>query len=156
MPREAIPPLGAETLASYRAARYVVHDGDGVTTLRLDVHNPDLAALMRAHGAASACFVTAFNPFSEERTQEENEAANAGLRAWLRARGWPLLEGDGCCGEDDRDAERSFLAFGPSAEDAWALCVAFDQNAVVFAGADAVPVLLFHPGIGAMPQPAPG
>jgi hypothetical protein len=151
MQGNTIPPLDAETLASYRAARYVVHAGDAGTTLQLDVHNPGLAALMRAHGAASACFVTAFNPFSQARTPGQNEAANARLREWLQARGWPMLEGDGCCGDDDRDAERSFLAFGPSAEDARAMCVEFDQNAVVFAGADAVPALLFHPGIGAMP-----
>jgi hypothetical protein len=151
MPGEAIPPLDAVTLASYRVARYVVHDGDATTTLRLDMHNPDLAALMRRHGVSSACFVTAYNPFSQDRTPDQNEAANAALRAWLQARGWPILEGDGCCGEDDRDAERSFLAFGPAAEDARAMCVAFGQNAVVFAGADAVPVLLFHPGLGTTP-----
>lgn len=140
--------LDPETLASYRSAHYVVHTGAVDLTLALDVPNPALADLMRAHGAASACLVTAYNPYSQERTPARNEAANAGLRAWLEARGWPLLEGYGSCADEgDRNAERSFLAFGPDADDARAMCVAFDQNAVVFAGADAVPVLLFHPEV---------
>lgn len=140
--------LDPETLASYRSARYVVHTAGGDLTLALEMPNPGLAELMRAHGATSACLVTACNPYSQERTPAQNETANAGLRAWLEERGWPLLEGYGsCAGEGDRDAERSFLAFGPSADDARAMCVAFDQNAVVFAGADAVPALLFHPEV---------
>ena len=140
--------IDPETLASYRSARYVVHAGATDLVLRIDVASPGLAELMRAHGATSACLVTAYNPYSQERTPAQNEAANAGLRAWLERRGWPLLEGYGSCADEgDRDAERSFLAFGPTADDARAMCVAFDQNAVVFAGADAVPVLLFHPEV---------
>ncbi|MDG6349289.1 DUF3293 domain-containing protein [Luteimonas sp. 8-5] len=142
--------LDPETLASYRSARYVVHTGADDLTLALDVPNPGLGGLMRVHGAASACLVTAYNPYSQERTPAQNEAANAELRAWLEERGWPLLEGYGSCAEEgDWDAERSFLAFGPTADDARAMCVAFNQNAVVYAGADSVPVLLFHPEINA-------
>ena len=91
--------------------------------------------------------MTAYNPYSQERTPAQNEAANSALREWLEGQGWPILEGAGCCGDDDWDAELSFLAFGPDAEDARAMCVMFNQNAVVFAGADAVPVLLFHPEV---------
>ena len=138
--------IDAETLASYRTARYVVRTGSSEFILRLDVPNPDLAALMRTHGATSACFVTAYNPYSQERTPAQNEAANSVLREWLEGQGWPILEGAGCC-DDDWDAELSFLAFGPDAEDAKAMCVKFNQNAVLFAGADAVPVLLFHPEV---------
>jgi hypothetical protein len=142
--------LDPETLASYRSARYVVHTGTGDLTLVLDVANSGLAELMRTHGVASACLVTACNPYSQERTPAQNEAANAELRAWLEERGWPLLEGYGSCAEEgDWDAERSFLAFGPSEDDARSMCVAFNQNAVVYAGADAVPALLFHPEINA-------
>ena len=139
--------LDAATLASYRSARYVVHAEPTDLALALDASNPGLSALMRTHGATSACFVTAYNPFSQERTPAQNEAANAALREWLEGQGWPILEGAGCCGDDDWDAELSFLAFGPDAEDARAMCVKFNQNAVVFAGADAVPVLLFHPEV---------
>lgn len=142
--------LDPGTLASYRGARYVVHTGAGDLTLVLDVPSPGLAGLMRAHAATSACLVTAYNPQSQERTPAQNEAANAELRAWLEGRGWPLLEGYGSCAEEGEwDAERSFLAFGPTRDDARAMCVAFNQNAVVFAGADAVPILLFHPEINA-------
>ena len=139
--------LDAATLASYRAARYVVQGGPNDLTLALDAPNPGLSDLMRTRGATSACFVTAYNPYSQERTPAQNEAANAALREWLEGQGWPILEGAGCCGDDDWDAELSFLAFGPDAEDARAMCVKFNQNAVVFAGADAVPVLLFHPEV---------
>lgn len=140
--------LDPETLASYRSARYVVHTGAGDLTLELDVSNPGLADLMRDHRVASACLVTAYNPYSQERTPAQNEAANGELRAWLERHEWPLLEGYGSCEEEGAwEAERSFLAFGPTADDARAMCVAFDQNAVVFAGADAVPVLLFHPEV---------
>ena len=139
--------LDAATLASYRAARYVVQAGPTELTLALDAPNPGLSDLMRTRGATSACFVTAYNPYSQERTPAQNEAANAVLREWLEGQGWPILEGAGCCGDDDWDAELSVLAFGPDAEDARAMCVKFNQNAVVFAGADAVPVLLFHPEV---------
>lgn len=115
--------------------------------LELDVPNPGLSGLMRAHGAGSACLATAFNPFSQARTPAWNEAANARLRAWLEERGWPILAGEGCCDDGEWAPEQSFLAFGPGVDDAKAICVRFDQNAVVFAGPDAVPRLLFHPGL---------
>ena len=133
------------TLKAYLATRYVVEAQPRPFELRIGESSDALAALQGEHGVQSSCFVTAFNPFGEEVSPESNEAAQLRLRRHLHDRGIAFLYGEGRGADSLWPAEPSFLALGVSEGHARELCALFDQNAVVFAAAEARPVLLLHP-----------
>jgi hypothetical protein len=90
----------------------------------------------------SATFITAWNPFSEECCAQENATANAALEDDLKAQNRPYFHGEGQGTDPQWAPEASFLALGLTQQAAIDLGRRYDQNAIVFAGDDAVPHLL--------------
>lgn len=136
-------PLNPELHAAYLATRYCAWLGlADELTLCIGEHNSRLATLMQTHGASSGCFVSAWNPFSEARTPEENAAAQQVLEAELQQCGWTYFPGEGRGTDPAWVPEASFLVLGPDADDAAALCVGYAQHAVVVFDQRAVPRLL--------------
>jgi putative PIN family toxin of toxin-antitoxin system len=127
--------LSPQLIAAYEAADYVVHGG---FTLKIGRRSAPLDALLEAHGATDAAFVTAANPRGEKLGDEENRAALEALEASL---GYPFYRGEG------RDAqgtwaEPSLLVVGMPRGDAEALGRAWRQNAIVHAKKGAAPQLV--------------
>jgi len=90
--------------------------------------------------AATAAFLTAANPRSERRSDEDNRRRMAELDQALSAAGHRRLEGEG------RDpaggwAEPSFLVLGIEAAEALALARRFEQNGFVWCERGAAPEL---------------
>ena len=127
---------------AYRNTDYLVGDGTDRFTLRVDEHSPILAKRMHAAGAASALFITAYNPYSVQLSAEENEAAHRRLHEDLAPLAIEMIEGAGQADQGDWPAERSFLAFGIDLERSRSLGARYGQNAIVWAGEDAVPHLI--------------
>jgi hypothetical protein len=125
-----------ELIELYRATDYWVHAGEPFV-LRVDVPSPALAKLHEAHAVASSAFLTAYNPFSEPRDEAENAARQATLEAELKARGLGYVHGEGR-GSDEDWIEPSFLVLGVTREDACGIGARYEQNAILFADADAV------------------
>lgn len=122
------PELRAAYLGTQYCARLA--PGDGLE-LRIGEPNPRLFALMQEHGVPHGCFITAWNPYSEPRGDEENADANRRLEAELRQRGWLVWLGEGR-GEDPAwPPEASFLVLGPDQDEAAALCCGYRQHALV-------------------------
>lgn len=140
--RSAVP---AALVEAYRKTLYRCGHGDDAFTLRVGERSEALADLYASTGHQCALFITAHNPFSERQSTEANAAANASLRHELCARA-PLVVA--VAGVDPTGAwpeEESFLALGIDLESAGALGHRYQQNAVVWAGADAVPRLTLLP-----------
>lgn len=134
--------IAADKLAAYQGTdyRYVA---DGVEhILRIGVRSAPLEQLMRRSGARTALFITAFNPFGAAREPEANAAAHAQLLADLRRLEVHIFDGEGADPGGLWPPEKSLLALGLTEEDARGLAVRYAQDAVVWAGVDAVPVLM--------------
>lgn len=138
--------IPAATVAAYQATTYRVDlPGGRSISLRIGEASPDLASLLADRGASSCLFVTAWNPFGEACSDAANETAMARLTDWLGARGVEWLPGAGVGNDGQWPPEPSLLALGLGEADADALCVTFQQNAVVTCDKDAIPRLRLHP-----------
>lgn len=132
--------IDAGTLQAYLETDYRVKLSPPLV-LRVGRAQPGLAELYRRHGLACATFVTACNPRSRRLPEDVNQARQARLRRLLEARRHPFFEGIGEHPGGAWPGEPSFLVLGLSARAAKALGRRFDQNAIVWCGADAVPQL---------------
>lgn len=130
--------LSPALLEAYRAAEYAVDDPHVV--IRIGEPNPALDALLA--GAGRAAFLTAANPGSERRSDEENRCSLIALREALDAAGWRALEGEGRDPKGAWRAERSFLVLGISHDQALELARRFGQNGFVWCERGAAPQLV--------------
>lgn len=133
--------IDAELIRPYRETEYRVH-GHQHLTLKIDVPSQGLATLHRQHGCRDSAFITACNPFSAKTSDEENARRQALLAQELNRRGLVFFSGTGQHPSNKWPGEPSFLALGLSLADAKAMGEQFQQNAIVWCGADAVPQLI--------------
>lgn len=131
-------PLTPELVEAYRAADYVVHEPNVV--IRIGEPNAALDALLADAGRAA--FLTAANPGSERRGDEENDRSVAALRKTLDDAGWRCLEGEGRDPEAAWPAEPSFLVLGIPRGQALELARRFGQNGFVWCERGAAPQLV--------------
>jgi hypothetical protein len=129
--------------AAYRATEYVVEAPGGAFVLHVDEPSAALAALQGQYGTDRSAFLSAWNPGSVPATATANEAAHRRLLDVLRAGGRRLLEGWGRDPTGAWPAERSVLVLGIDAAAARVLAADFGQRALLCAGADAVPRLVW-------------
>lgn len=133
--------LNDEIISAYKATNYRVLS-DPEFRLRVDERSEELLKLYQLTRSNSAAFITAWNPFSEQKSQSENDQSNALLRADLEALGAEILPGFGAWPDDPTKGEDSFFAVGISQKDAELLGRKYKQNAILFAAEDATPRLL--------------
>lgn len=156
MRREAYmgqPEIPAELVIAYRSTEYCVASPADFDTgasptfvLRIDQYSEPLSRLFFASGHRCAAFITACNPFSLPQSPELNHAACAHLRGALihhTSRPEEIIEGEARDPSGAWSGEKSFLALGLDLETSKALGRRFEQNAIVWAGADAIPRLVF-------------
>jgi len=117
---------------AYRNAHYFVHHGEEVYLLKVGEVNHALSDLLNTYGAQSAAFLTAYNPYSQLRSNTENQAAQAKLLAELAQAGIETIDGLGTDPHDDWDAEPSVLALGLSRSHAEQLADQYGQNAFLW------------------------
>jgi hypothetical protein len=129
--------------AAYRATDYVVEAPAGAFTLHVDEPSAALAALHAQHQVRSSACISAWNPGSVPASAAANDAAHRRLLGLLQAAGHAVIAGWGRDPTGAWPAERSLLALGITAGSARRLAAAFGQNALLHAGADAVPRLVW-------------
>jgi hypothetical protein len=134
--------IALEKIAAYRNTHYCVGIGTGAFTLSIDTKSDALLRLYRTTGQSCGLFITAFNSFGKAQSAEANEAAHCQLRDCLRALSPHVIEGTGADPTGAWPPERSFFALGIDGDTARQLGGRFQQDAVVWAGADAIPKLL--------------
>ena len=89
-----------------------------------------LDELLQENGIVSWTYITAYNPFSEELTDEENSRRHAELIALLTDHTY--FEGEGLGTDPEWKPEKSILIIGITKEDAKSLGTKFQQNAIVY------------------------
>ncbi len=146
------PEISAKLVIAYRSTEYCVGSpADSDTSsgrtfiLRIDQHSQPLSRLFVALGHRCAAFITACNPFSLPQSPELNHAACARLRHALihyTSRPEEIVEGEGRDPSGAWPGEKSFLVLGLDLETSKVLGGKFEQNAIVWAGADAIPRLV--------------
>ncbi|MDR5762168.1 DUF3293 domain-containing protein [Caballeronia sp. LZ035] len=114
--------------------------------MKIGVNNPALIALLEEHGAESAVFVTACNPFGHVLPPEANATRQRALTARVAQWGLRALSGAGIDPLHVWAAEDSLLVLGASQQTADALLTEFEQHAVVMVDRANPPQLLLHPG----------
>jgi hypothetical protein len=141
MSSEPGPPIAPDLIAAYRAADYHVHARPEFV-IRVDAASAPLEALYRQRGVGCSSYLTAWNPHSRQLTTTENAQAQAALMDRLQTAGFVWLEG---CARDPTGRwpdEPSVLVPGLEREPASKIAAGFGQNAIIWAGADAVPRLV--------------
>ncbi len=128
-------------VTAYRETDYRVTEGESFV-LRVDEPCLELLGLYRAKNVSCAAFITAYNPFSQELTDAENAVRQTELAAELRRRSLSYFGGVGQHPSGGWSGEPSFLALGLALEAAKSLGKAYEQNAIIWCGADAVPNLV--------------
>lgn len=131
-----------ELIEAYRNTDYRCGVGAHGFTLRIGVRSEPLASLYASTGCASAVFIAAYNPFSQTQSDAANQAAHARLWADLHALGRPVFDGAGADPAGKWPVEPSYLVLGVDLDAAKTLGTRYQQNAVVWMGEDAVPVLV--------------
>lgn len=110
--------------------------------LRVGQPSEPLQQLLDDTGAQGACFITAFNPYSEVTSAEENSALQEELQTTLRQHEVKFLRGQGQHPSNNWPPEPSVLCLGLPLDAAKRLGMRFQQNAFLWCGADAVPYLV--------------
>jgi len=137
--------LPGDLIATYRSAHYRAGSGQEAIVLRVDQYSEPLSRLFSTSGRLCAAFITAGNPYGMRQSQEENRAACARLRAKLDqyvSRSGDMIEGMGFDPSEEWPGEESFLVLGLDLETSRALGNEFQQNAIIWADADAIPRLI--------------
>jgi Protein of unknown function (DUF3293) len=110
--------------------------------LRVGQPSEPLLQLFDDTGAQGACFITAFNPYVEVTSAEENSALQEQLQITLRQHEVKFLRGQGQHPTNNWPPEPSVLCLGLTLDAAKRLGMRFQQNALLWCGADALPYLV--------------
>lgn len=133
--------ISADTVHAFRETEYRAH-GDELFTLRVGEICPALAAAHKRHRVDCSAYITACNPFSQILDDEDNAERHAALGRELGQRSLASIDGIGQHPSNQWPGEASYLIFGLTLEAAKTLGTRLEQNAIVWAGADAVPQLI--------------
>lgn len=133
-----IPP---DLISAYESTDFRVLEPEAFT-LRIGQQSDKLQALFHASGANCAAFLTAWNPYSEQTTDAENERLQSELTKRLLLEGFVTARGLGADPSGEWPGEESLFVLGLDLARAKSFGQQFRQNAIVWADADAVPRLV--------------
>ena len=131
-----------DKVRAYLATDYRLGHIEHDITLNIGVRSARLAALFTSSGVACGAFLTAYNPRGAIQSDEANERGHAELASMLHDQGLQTIEGSGSEEGTEWPAEKSYFALGLQLDAAKQIGRHFDQDAIVWVGADAVPQLI--------------
>lgn len=132
--------LAKPLLQAYYATHYCLHGCQWY--LQLGQKQPALAPYYQRHAVQCAAYLSACNPLGELLPDHLNQRRMEQLRQALQRAGWAFLNGKGHDPDGNWPGEDSVLVWGMSEVTARAWGQQWNQNAVVFIGADQVPQLV--------------
>ena len=131
-----------DKLRAFRNTSYRLGHTEHDIVLKVEQYSPRLAELYKTRGVTCGAFITAYNPRSTVRADDANHLAHAQLAARLQSLGVDVIEGSGSEEGTAWPAERSYFALGLTLELAQSVGTQFDQDALVWVGANAIPQLI--------------
>lgn len=84
--------LDEKLIASYRQTQYKIFTEHETIDVTIDYYSQSIESLLTATSSDSAAIVTAYNPYSQLRNEEENFLANKLLRNVLFKKNHRFLE----------------------------------------------------------------
>jgi hypothetical protein len=133
--------IDAATLLAYQQTEYRVH-GSVPIILQVGVRSAQLAILHQVHRTDCSAFVSACNPLGVLIDDAANTQRQEALAAQISRLGHIAIAGIGQHPTGTWPAEPSFLVLGLSRAGAQQLGRKFEQNAILWANAAAIPELL--------------
>ena len=133
--------MDEDLIQAYKETHYTVQDAEPFV-LRIGEVSEALIACHKRHRVDCSAFITAWNPFSQQLTAQENEERHQALIAEIKGRSLSFLPGVGQHPSSNWPGEQSVLVLGLSLEAAKTLGRRFEQNAVVWTGRDGIPQLV--------------
>lgn len=146
LPSSSIPhsQLPAALQQAYHASLYRVDTAEGDSqTLRVGERNHWLEQQLQRLPVKAACYLTACNPRGQVLSDTDNAKRMTALRQALQSEGWSYLNG---CGQDPQGlwpGEDSVLIWGMDVDTARQWGQQWEQNALLWMGADGLPRLLW-------------
>lgn len=134
--------IDADTIRAYEETEYRVIKGQHAFTLKIGECCEPLAFHYKVQEVPQCTFVTAYNPYSQQLTDEQNEQRQQLLLAAITRRGLYYFKGEGKHPSNQWPGEPSYLVFGLNKEAAKKLGRQFEQNAIVWVGRDSMPQLI--------------
>jgi hypothetical protein len=149
MPNSNNRSIAPQLVRAYREARYSINQNPSIIELRIGEANSALVQLMRDRQVSTAAVLTAYNPYSESKSQAENAAAQQQLLQDLAKHGIATLSALGSDPNGAWEPEPNVLALGISLQQAEALADQYGQNAFIWVNnADGFVSLRLRYGIG--------
>lgn len=133
--------ISTATIQAYRTTHFVVK-GPTPFVLHIGIKSSPLLSLYGETECDCCAYLTACNPYSEALSDSANAKKQARLERDLETQGWRFFLGLGEHPSGDWPGEPSFLVLGMSREEGKAFGARYEQNAIVWCGADAVPELV--------------
>lgn len=124
--------ISPELIRAYLEAHYIVLDEGREIRLHVGTVNLELERLMSNKNVHTASVLTAYNPYSEVKTKQENELAQMQLRQRLEELGIATLEAVGRDAMERWEPEPSVLALDLTLKEAETLADEFGQNAFIW------------------------
>jgi hypothetical protein len=138
MPHNITP----ELIQAFKETEYFVHT-EPAFKMQIGLHCPELARLLAERNVQCTAFVTAWNPFSQALSLEENEERQQALKAELKKSGMSFIDGIGQHPSNQWPGEPSFLILNLNRASATELAAQYKQHAFVWSGETALPELVF-------------
>lgn len=136
-----MPSISKELLNSYCATDFHVFS-ESPFVLKIGQNSKDLAEIHHTAGVSSSAFITAYNPYSAECTDEQNLEAQSRLLKSINLLGLKTIQGEGRDSKGKWPGEPSLLVLGCENAQAQELGRLFQQNAIVWCGENVVPELV--------------
>lgn len=127
----------------YAATTYRVYLPGGVCDVRVGERSDEIANWLEANNVACFAFVTAHNPGSVRRDEQQNREAQSRLECDLLEGHYEPYSAENIPDGSDWPVEESCFVPDLLAEDACALAADYGQNAVVWGNANGVACLVW-------------
>ncbi|GAA5225454.1 DUF3293 domain-containing protein [Membranihabitans marinus] len=117
---------------AYLNTTYAVYHLKDSFNLRIDTSNLNFNQWCRMKNITCWAIITAFNPYSQALTKQENQDLNIRLKNLLMESGYSYNHASGIPNQGDWEAEPSFFIHNIPLEKAQEMGRLFKQNAIVY------------------------
>ncbi|MER2514079.1 MAG: DUF3293 domain-containing protein [Nitrosomonas ureae] len=134
--------IASNLITSYRRTHYRVGTDSNSIFLRIDQYSESLAKFLAASKQSCAVIVSAYNPYSQLASNEENLGAHEQLRNLLQHHPYPIIESLNIDPTGQWPPEESLFVPGLDLNTGRSIGQRFNQNAIVWIDNEAIPRLI--------------
>ena len=127
---------------AYKNTNYYVYY-DSEIIINIGLKNQKLFKLFEDKKLTSASIITAYNPFSEIKTEKQNSLAQFKLKECLRNNNLSFINAMGQDAKNEWPSESSYFIENITKIEAIKLGKEFNQNAIVWIDENIIPQLVF-------------